>query len=191
MKGNALFLRILMILKFIAELIGVLAVGFVAVVLLAVGDFSKIPGLSVEGLNMTPEMLEKFRMPVAIIMGIGAVSLLLAMLSTLKVSKALKECGKRRPFSEESASALKSAGILELLSGIVSIGATVVATIYFKDLAEVNTATTASSGATVNLVFLANAAILFLLASVAKYGNDLGRQSSYSAINQMRDSSED
>ena len=195
MKINAVFLRILMILKFVAELIGLIVTAGLAVTLLVVGDLTLLPAgtlepFIVEGIEVTPAVIERFRMPFVIIMAIAAGALILAMISTLKVSKALKECAKGRPFSEESASALKAAGIMELLSGLVSVGGTVFAAMAFQKL-DIHPVATAGSGATVNLVFLANAALMFMLSGVARYGNELERQSSYSAISQMKENSED
>jgi hypothetical protein len=177
MRRTAGFLKALHTILVVLEVIALFGITAAFVVLLAAGNLEELAKkvgetISVEGITLTPAQMEALRLPLLIAFGVGVLTTVLALISTLKLRKVLGECKEERPFSDESVNGLKSAARLEMLGGLISIAASVAIGFGLKK-AELGVVNASSTTASINLGFLFSAAVLYLLHHVAAYGNRL------------------
>ena len=176
MRGLAKFLSFLYLLAYIILILGTILVAVVAVVVFIGFDVTHIQeaissgAISLSGIgveNLTPEKLAEFKMPLVITLIGTIISLILGLRGIRMVRRALRETGRGTPFSTVSYKALRQAGILSVLGAVVSVVFAVISYVMFSKLMDTQVTFTATSAIT--MIF--NALIMFLLSSVAKFGN--------------------
>lgn len=176
MKGLAKFLNFLYLLVYIILILGIVALAIGAVILFIGLDVSFINEAvkngavnltGVGGQSITPEQLSQFRLPITITLIGTIISGLLGLRTIRMVRRALRETGHGTPFSTITVKALRQAGILSLIAAVVSIVFPVISYVMFTDL--LGSQVTFSATAACTLIF--NALLMFLLSSIAKYGN--------------------
>ncbi len=176
MKGLAKFLNFLYLLAYIVLILGTILVAIVTVIIFIGFNVSFIQealnngaiSLSGTGIeNFTPEKIAQFRMPIVISLIGTILTMILGLRSIHMVRRALKETGRGTPFSTVSVKSLRQAGIVSLLSAVVSIVFAVISFVMFSTLLDGQVTFTATS----SLTMIFNALLMFLLSSVAKYGN--------------------
>jgi hypothetical protein len=135
----------------------------------------RIPELPVEageaiminGSPLTTQMLLGYRNFILIGLGGFIFILLLTLIFIGMIRRALKEVINESPFSVKCSKALKTAGILEIISGIFSIALGACASFM---LGGVNINGYTSTHLTVNLSFILVAVFLFMLSGISEYG---------------------
>jgi hypothetical protein len=176
LKGLAKFLSFLYLLAYIIVILGTIVLAIGTVVLFVGLDISFINEAiksgamnlpAIGGETLTPEMLAQFRMPITITLIGTLISCVLGLRTIRMVRRALRETGHGTPFSTVTIKSLRQAGILSLIAAVVSIVFPVIGYVMFSELLGSQVTFSATSACT--LIF--NALIMFLLSSIAKYGN--------------------
>lgn len=177
MKRTAGFLKFFATVVVITEIIVAVILAIAEVALLVAGSFSSLAektgsAITVKGGTMTPAEMDALKPIVLIGIGIALLSVILALLGTLKTRKALGECKLERPFSAVCASSVKASARYEILSGIVGIVGAIVLSLMSSSL-KVNGVPIGGTMSTVNLAFLFYAVEKYLLYHIAEYGHSL------------------
>jgi hypothetical protein len=178
MRGLAKFLGflyavlywLLVIVTVLVAIGGVLLVaGFdVSRITDAVGQSVTIPELG----TYTAAQLAQLRMPILVALICLIIIMVLSLRSIRMVRRALKQTGMGYPFSMITVKSLRMAGILILINGIIGIITPFILSFLFTSALDMSLSNLSLSS-TVNLAFIFNALVMFLLSAVAKYGNSL------------------
>lgn len=149
--------------------------------LLMAGSFSSLAekagnALVINGGTLTPEELDAFKPILLIVLGLGIVTIVLAILGAIKTRTALNECKEERPFSQKSVDAIKNSARLQILGGIIGIVGTILIAVMASGL-TINGRPVASSSGSFNLSFLFYAIEKYLLFHIAEYGHSLENDS--------------
>ena len=123
--------------------------------------------ITINGSPLTTQMLLGYKN--FILIGLGGVVFifLLTVIFIAMIKRALKEVINDSPFSVRCSKALKTAGILEIVSGIFSIALGICASFL---LGGITISGYTSTSISVNLTFIPIAVFLFMLSGIAEYG---------------------
>lgn len=176
MRGLAKFLGFLYAVFYWLFLVCTVLVAIVGAILIAGFDISRITdaiGQSVtipEVGTYTAEQIVRLRMPLLVALICVIIIMILTLRSVRMIRRALKQTGMGYPFSMITVKSLRMAGILILINGIIGIITPFLLSFLFSSALEMDLSDLSLSS-TVNLAFIFNALLLFLLSAVAKYGN--------------------
>ena len=177
MKKTAGFLKACATFVVIIEILAAVIVAIAGVALLMAGSFSSLAertgnAITVNGGTMTPAEMDALKPVVLLGVALALVTIVMALLGTLKVRKALNECKLERPFSTVCAESVKASARFEIIGGIVGIiGGVILATM--ASSLKVNGASMGSTSISFNLGFLFYAVEKYLLYHIAEYGHSL------------------
>lgn len=173
MRGCAKFLNVIAGIVFWLMILATLALAAGTGVLAFMPD--RIPELPVDageaiminGSPLTTQMLLGYRNFILIGLGGFIFILLLTLIFIGMIRRALKEVINESPFSVRCSKALKTAGILQIVTGIVSIAMGLCASFILGGV-SINGYT--STSFSVNLSFILIAVFLFMLSGISDYG---------------------
>ncbi|MBQ9036954.1 MAG: hypothetical protein IJ115_05850 [Erysipelotrichaceae bacterium] len=180
MRKTAGFLRVLCSIALVFEVLACVILVGVEVFLAFIGNFSDIAAktgnaITISGGTMTPAEMDAIKPIIMIVIALSLVTVVFAIIGTVKTRVALSECKEERPFSDKCVAALLSAARLQIIGGLIGIVGTVVLQTMASKL-TVNGTPIGSSATSFNLTFLVNAVEIYLLYHIAKYGNSLEKR---------------
>ena len=173
MKGCAKFLNVLAAIVFwLMILVAVALAATAGVIAFMPENIPELPAeigqaITINGSPLTTQMLLGYKN--FILIGLGGVVFifLLTVIFIAMIKRALKEVINDSPFSVRCSKALKTAGILEIVSGIFSIALGICASFL---LGGITISGYTSTSISVNLTFIPIAVFLFMLSGIAEYG---------------------
>ena len=173
MRGCAKFLNVIAGIVFWLMILATLALaagtGVIAFMPERIPEIPADAGeaIMINGSPLTTQMLLGYRN--FILIGLGGVLfiLLLTLIFIGMIRRALKEVINESPFSVRCSKALKTAGILQIATGIFSIALGLCASFILGGV-SINGYT--STSFSVNLSFILTAVFLFMLSGISEYG---------------------
>ncbi len=177
MRKTAGFLKVCETIMLVLEILVAVILAVTEVLLLVMGSFSAIAAkagsaITISGGNLTPAELDSIKPFIMIAICFALVSVVLAIIGTIKTRKALDECREERPFSDESVSNILSAARIEIIGGIFGIISSLVLTFMAAGI-TINGTSVANSSTSLNLTFIFHAVEKYLLYHIADYGRSL------------------
>ena len=176
MKNMAGYLRFIFILGAALEIIGILLCAGFEIALLIIGKFSDIveasgEAIAVSGGEMTAAELDALKPVVMVFLLFEMVGLIINLLGTLKICGALKEVKVGSPYSEKCVEYLHSGAKYTVIGGIVGIIGSIILSIMAADL-TFGGQSLSSTGISMNLSFVFQALLLYLMYYVAANGEE-------------------
>lgn len=175
MRGTAGFLRILTTIVMVILIIAIIVLaGVTAIFALAPGVLPEaaanglLSSITIDGQPATIEMLLTYGKVVLIASGIAMLILILETVVIGKIRTALGEVRDEKPFSERCSKSLGSAGVIEIIIGIIMIAAPCAGFFMGDSVLEASALSTAAGNGISSILF---AIVLFMLAKISEFGS--------------------